>query len=168
MLVVVFAGSAIALIAMCRLWDIRKYSSQNFQPRIRIYMYRRLTFIVSYVSVKLRCELCLPWSDQSCSVLPFFCSYAAEIIVLLLVWFVFHFTHQQSTASFIVSKAVVCSSGILLIVGSLALDSIDLYLVHSRSHHSVAVLAVVLSFFVSVRSIRFTRSMLLMPVQSNV
>ncbi len=36
--------------AMCKLWGIRKYSSQSFQPRIKIYMYRRLAFIAAFVA----------------------------------------------------------------------------------------------------------------------
>ena len=48
--------------------------------------------------------------------LTFIAAYAAEILLLVLTWLVFHFSHEQSTASFVVDKAVICGSGILLLM----------------------------------------------------
>lgn len=88
MLTCVVTGSIIALCAMSKLWSIRKYSSQSFQPRIRIYMYRRLTFISIY---------------------------GLEIFLLLVVWILTRLDHTGFTnPTFVVNKAVLCSAGILL------------------------------------------------------
>lgn len=88
MLLIVVVGSIIALVAMAKLWQIRKYSSQSFQPRIRIYMYRRLAFISIY---------------------------GLEIFLLVVVWILTRIDETGFTnPTFVINKAVLSSAGVLL------------------------------------------------------
>jgi hypothetical protein len=62
MMVVVAVGCVMALLALCKLWRLRRSSSQNFQPRIAIYVARRVTFILAYAVeiVMLFCTWLVP------------------------------------------------------------------------------------------------------------